>query len=136
MSPIKSRIFVFIAFYACTPPLEMSSPENTLRQFFHALSQGKRAQAWEMLSSDTQMFLAHKVALASENTSGLLPASPATIVFVPELAPPLLETMELVEADEKTARLRVVTSQKSTLLTMKKEVGLWKLALNLGVPNE
>ncbi|MCL2625598.1 MAG: hypothetical protein FWD46_02105 [Cystobacterineae bacterium] len=101
-----------------------------------ALSQGERGKAWQMLSSDTQMFLADKVAAVSENASGLISATPANMVFMPKLVQPVLGKTELVEADEKTALLRVVTSQKSTLLTMKKEAGQWKLALNLGVPHE
>ena len=89
-----------------------------------------------MLSSETQIFLAQKTTLASENALGLIPNHPAAIVFMPQFAPPVLEKVELLEADEQTARLRVVASQKGTLLTMKKEAGQWKLALNNGVSDE
>ncbi|MCL2012475.1 MAG: hypothetical protein FWG75_06790 [Cystobacterineae bacterium] len=136
MSPIKSRIFAFIAFCACSPPVEALTPENTLREFFNALSQGERGKAWEMLSADTQIFLTHKIKLVSENASGLIPSTPENLVFMPTSAVPVLEKVELVEADEKTARLRVLASQKSTSLTMKKEAGQWKLALNHGVSDE
>jgi hypothetical protein len=136
MGSIQSRLFAFIAFYACTLPLEASTPESTLQQFFGALSRGEKSKAWEMLSSDTQVFLVHKTTLASENSLGLIPNSPANIVFMTESAPPVLEKVELIEANETTARLRVVASQKGTLLTMKKEAGQWKLVLHHGVSDE
>jgi hypothetical protein len=136
MGLINSRTFAFTVFAACALPLEASTPEATLQQFFNALSQADKSKAWEMLSSDTQMFLAHKTTLASENSLGLIPNNPAAIVFIPELAIPVLEKTELVEADETTARLRVVANQKSTLLRMKKEAGQWKLALHHGVLDE
>jgi len=136
MGLIKSRLLAFFVLYACAPPLEASTPENTLRQFFNALAQGEKNKAWEMLSSDAQAFLAHKVTLASENSLGLIPNQPATLVFLPEFTSPVLEKTELMQANETTAQLRVVASRKATLLTMKKEAGQWKLALNHGVSDE
>lgn len=130
---------------ACTLPPEASTPENALRQFFDALSQGDKTQAWEMLSSETQAFLVHKTNLAFENSRGLLPNHPATLVFMTESTPPILEKIELAQtngnADENIARLHVVcrhavAGQKSALLTMKKEAGQWKLMLHHGVSDE
>jgi hypothetical protein len=136
MGSIQSRLFAFIAFCACTLPLEASTPESTLLQFFSALSRGEKSKAWEMLSSDTQAFLARKTTLASENALGLIPNNPENIVFMTESTPPVLEKIELIEANETTAHLRAVASQKSVLLTMKKEAGRWKLALHPGVSDE
>lgn len=119
-----------LAFAGCAKPTD--DPAKTFRLFVERVQGGDTDGAWDLLSRDTRGALTDLVARRSAASGGAIPADPKQAVFGSATLARPIATVEVQEAGESRAVLRVThPGGESQEVTMVREEGGWRLDLEV-----